>query len=94
MVDSADLIFVMDYSNFAQILSRWKSASMKVFMLGAYAPPGYPEIEIPDPYNTGALETIECYKVLGASVQNLARELLKSQECEPGMPAVTFRGPR
>ena len=75
MVDSADVIFAMDYSNFIQILSRWKSAGQKVFMLGAYAPNRYPETEIPDPYHGSALETVECYKVLGACVHNLAQDL-------------------
>lgn len=82
MVDSADLIFAMDYCNFAQILSRWKSASKKVFMLGSYSPSKYPETEIPDPYNASAWETVECYKVLGACVQNLARDLRQCLERE------------
>jgi len=75
MVDSADVIFAMDYSNFVQIRSRWKSAGKKVFLLGAYAPNKYPEAEIPDPYHGSALETVECYKVLGACVHNLAQDL-------------------
>ena len=75
MVDAADVIFAMDYSNFTQILSRWKSAGKKVFMLGAYAPNRCPETEIPDPYHGSASETVECYKVLGACVHNLAQDL-------------------
>jgi protein-tyrosine phosphatase len=74
MVDSADVIFAMDYRNLVQILSRWKSARRKLFMLGAYAPQ-YPQTEIPDPYYASALETVECYKVLGTCVQNLAQDL-------------------
>jgi protein-tyrosine-phosphatase len=75
MVDSADLIFAMDYCNFVEILSRWKTARKKLFMLGAYFPGRHPETEIPDPYNGTAAETVECYKVLDACVQNLARDL-------------------
>jgi protein-tyrosine-phosphatase len=93
MVDSADVIFAMDYCNFAQILSRWKTASKKLFMLGAYAPSEYRETEIPDPYHATALETVACYKVLGACVQNLAHDLA-SAKCEPGRTGTSFRGPR
>lgn len=75
MVDSADVIFAMDYCNFVQILSRWKSASRKVFLLGAYAPSKCPETEIPDPYHASALETAECYKLIGTCVENLALDL-------------------
>jgi protein-tyrosine-phosphatase len=75
MVESADVVFAMDYSNFVQILSRWKGASRKVFMLGAYAPSQHRETEIPDPYYASASETMECYKVLEACVQNLAQDL-------------------
>ena len=93
MVDSADVIFAMDYRNLVQILSRWKRASKKVFMLGAYAPSQYPETEIPDPYYATALETVECYKVLGACVQSLALDL---GQCGAGASAgaTSFPAPR
>jgi protein-tyrosine-phosphatase len=93
LVDSADVIFAMDYCNFVQILSRWKTASRKLFMLGAYAPSKYPETEIPDPYHASASETVECYKVLGACVENLAQDLA-SAEGEQARTGTSFRGPR
>ena len=75
MVDGADAILAMDYQNQVQLLTRWKHASKKVFMLSAYAPAEYRSVEIPDPYYLGEEQTRICYRVLHECIQNLTTSL-------------------
>jgi len=75
MVDRADVIFVMDYQNQVQLLSRFPQASDKVFLLSAFAGKDYPHSEIHDPYYIGEEETRRCYKTLDACIQNLVHSL-------------------
>src|SRR5262249_30226674 len=46
MVDNADLIFVMDFQNRVDILSRFPRAMEKLALLGAFRGPEYADIEI------------------------------------------------
>jgi len=83
MVNQADVIFVMDYQNQVQLLSRHPRALEKVFMLCAYACGDYHSFEIADPYHCGADATRSCYEVLNVCIQNLVSSYL----CEsPGDP--------
>jgi protein-tyrosine phosphatase len=79
MVSAADAIFVMDYHNQVQLLSRWADVSKKVFLVGLCAGRSGRPVEISDPYYAGLEGTRNCYRVLSACIQNLARGLL-SQE--------------
>jgi protein-tyrosine-phosphatase len=83
MIDRADAIFVMDYQNQVQLLSRWAHARSKVFMLSAYAGKDYPAVEICDPYYIGHEETRRCYKILNTCIQNLAESLQDRTQTTP-----------
>jgi protein-tyrosine phosphatase len=75
MVDQADAIFVMDYQNLAQLLSRYPEASKKIYMLGAFASERYPTIEIADPYYSDERGTRSCYSILKTCIENLVDRL-------------------
>jgi protein-tyrosine phosphatase len=75
MIDRADAIVVMDYQNRVQLLSRWKQASGKVFMLGACAREVCPEIEIRDPYYSDQAQCTVCYQIINTCITNLVRSL-------------------
>lgn len=72
MVREADAIFVMDYENHVQLLSRWSESKNKVHMLGRYAGENHRSIEIADPYYLSEEQTLSCYRLLNACIQNLA----------------------
>jgi len=78
MVDEADAIFVMDYQNQVQLLSRWAGAKEKLYMLSAYAGEDYRPVEIPDPYYMGQDATVVCYTQLQTCIRNLAHSLSKA----------------
>jgi len=79
MVDQADVIFVMDYQNQVQLLSRWAHAQKKVFLLSAYASQDYELVEIVDPYYLGVEGTRHCYNILDACIRNLVRGILNEE---------------
>ena len=80
MVDRTDVIFVMDYQNQAQILSRHAAAKNKVFMIGSLGDPTNHLSEICDPYYEGLDGTRQCYQTLSACVENLfSASLLNTQ---------------
>lgn len=72
MIEQADAIFIMDYQNHVQILSRHPSAKNKVFLLSAYAGDDYRPIEIHDPYYLGQEGTVRCYQILQTCINNLS----------------------
>ena len=76
MLERADVIFVMDYQNQAQIIARYPEVSRKVMMLSAYAGLDYPFAEIRDPYYEDQGGTRRCYQVLQACIRNLVSDLL------------------
>jgi len=75
LVSEADVIFVMDFQNKAEVLALYPEARPKVLMLSAYAENAHRYREIPDPY-FGDLETTRrCYAVLDTCIRNLMAEL-------------------
>jgi len=89
MVDSADVIFVMDYQNQVQLLSRWGAAKKKIHLLSAYAGKEYRSVEIRDPYYMGLEGTRACYRILNTCVQNLVREISNEDETATTLNART-----
>lgn len=71
MVDYAEVIFVMDYQNQVQLLTRHPHAVHKVYLLSAYAGKDYDSVEIPDPYYLGEEATRQCYGRLNTCISNL-----------------------
>ena len=75
MVTQADIIFVMDFQNKAEMLALYPEAREKVLMLSAYADGGDRCREIPDPYFGDLEATRRCYALLQTCILNLAAEL-------------------
>jgi len=76
LVEWADVIFVMDYQNQAELSDRHPCARHKLFLLGVYASPPQQSREIRDPY-FGDLETTrQCFRTLQVCIHNLVAELL------------------
>jgi protein-tyrosine phosphatase len=71
MVDQAEVIFVMDYQNQVQLLTRYPHAVSKVYLLSAYAAENYDSVEIPDPYYLGEEATRKCYGTLNVCINSL-----------------------
>ena len=82
IVDQADAIFVMDYQNQVQLLSRHPGSREKVFMLSAYAGEGYRFVEIRDPYFSDEEGTRRCYEILNTCISNLIRSLALESKSE------------
>ncbi len=77
LVSQADVIFVMDFQNKAEVLALYPEARLKVLMLSCYAEGASRYREIPDPY-FGDLETTRrCYAVLQTCIQNLIADLAR-----------------
>lgn len=76
MVDCADLIFVMDFQNWAEMHSRFPAVKQKVHMLGIFrSTPGNFDPAIQDPYHLGEEATKYCYRLLDTCIANLARRI-------------------
>ena len=75
MVAQADVIFVMDFQNKAEVLALYPQARDKVIMLSEYADGAERCREIPDPYFGDLESTRRCYALLQTCVHNLAAEL-------------------
>jgi protein-tyrosine-phosphatase len=76
LVVQADVIFVMDFQNKAEILTLYPEADARVLMLSAYGSGPMRGREIPDPFHTDLEGTRRCYSVLQSCIDNLAKELL------------------
>jgi len=73
LVRQADMIFVMDAFNEAELLGRYPEAENKVFMLGAWAAGRWPDrIEILDPYDGAEADIRWCYERLQSCIRSLA----------------------
>ena len=75
MVEAADLVLVMDFQNYVQLLSRYPSAKNKIAMLAASSGSKFRNAEIKDPYYEGPEATSKCYAILATCIENLLQEL-------------------
>lgn len=76
MIEEADVIFVMDAVNEAQLLSRYPEAKKKLRLLGGFFTSRLVGDEIPDPY-AGDDHTIrECYEVILSCVEQVSRRIV------------------
>ena len=74
LVQTADLVIVMDFMNEAELLARFPSGTSKTVVIGDLVP-GAGGIEVPDPYDKG-LETVrQCYLDLHQRVAALGKWL-------------------
>jgi protein-tyrosine phosphatase len=88
MVSQADVIFVMDFQNKAEVLALYPDAREKVVMLSAYADGIDRCREIPDPYFGDLEATRRCYALLQTCIHNLTAEL-GAPSPDPVAPAST-----
>jgi protein-tyrosine-phosphatase len=78
LLEEADVIFVMDYRNLVQLLSRYPVPREKVFMLGEFATPKQSQIK--DPYYGDQEETRRCYAILHQCIVALVDTLFDAPE--------------
>ena len=72
----ADVIFVMDYLNEAELLNCCPEVKRKIFFLGAYLrDPAFKSMEISDPYYGTETDIRQCYQTLDRCVASLCKEL-------------------
>jgi protein-tyrosine-phosphatase len=80
-VATADAIFVMDYGNGAELLSRYPPARRKVHMLGAFAGGRTSNsTEIVDPFSGEMADVRRCCEKLEVCTRNLASMLVTRQQ--------------
>ena len=77
-VADADLIFVMDYSNEAELLSRFPAAERKVRLLGCLSLSADSAEEISDPYTGDDVDARRCAVRVGACVDALLMHFRRS----------------
>jgi protein-tyrosine-phosphatase/predicted ATP-grasp superfamily ATP-dependent carboligase len=75
LVSSSDFVFAMDFENLAELRTLYPAAKNKIFLLSRYAEGRQRNREIPDPYFGDIETTRQCYSVLSACIDNLAREI-------------------
>ncbi len=75
LVSQADVIFVMDLQNKAEVLALYPAAKEKLLMLGAYADGSERDREIKDPYFGDLDATRRCFGILQTCIRNLTLEL-------------------
>ncbi len=73
MVERADLVALFDLRNFRDFRREFPNAQAKVVFLGLCLDP--PQLEITDPYNKPADETLRIVKQIEAAVARLARQI-------------------
>jgi protein-tyrosine phosphatase len=87
-VAKADVIFVMDYRNEAELLARYPRARGKTALLGAYAEGRTPhQLEIKDPYGGDRGDIRRCYKTLESCIRHLASVLVAGRQDELAHPS-------
>lgn len=75
LVEGADVVFVMDAINEAELLGRYPDVRTKLFLLGACSSWLRSDIEIKDPYHGGIVDIRSCYERIRQCVQHLVHRL-------------------
>lgn len=83
-VERADVVFVMDWLNEAQLLARFPNSQSKVVLLGSFGRVGshLPPV-VPDPYSEGAEAVTACFERLDVAVHTIARQIVRPRESQP-----------
>lgn len=80
-VERADVIFVMDWLNEAQLVARFPRCQSKVLLLGAFGRANQRDAPIvPDPYSQPADAVAACYRRLSLAVHAVASEIVRAPE--------------
>jgi len=88
MVKWADILFVMDLQNQAELLEQYPDARHKVLLLGAYASPPLRHREIADPYFGDIETTRNCFRLLQVCIRNLIADLVSDSPARTEHAAV------
>ena len=91
MIDQADLIFVFDRANYANLQSRWPGARRKIFYLGMLAPSG--PVTIDDPYGRSSPEFEACYREISGAIDVLAAMCRRGLPTASGTPGAVEADP-
>jgi len=75
MMSQADVVFIMDFQNQAELKARYPFFEEKVRSLAIFADRQISGREIPDPYYGDSAATRNCCAVLANCVQNLVEKL-------------------
>jgi protein-tyrosine phosphatase len=86
MVDSADVIFLMDQRNYRDLMRRFPSARSKTYFLGLFADNGF--VEIRDPFSRTKAEARVCYEHVAEAMEGLMRRVVAEQK-ESACPRVS-----
>ncbi|WP_447977177.1 arsenate reductase/protein-tyrosine-phosphatase family protein [Candidatus Nitrospira bockiana] len=82
LVRRADVVFVMDHYNEAELLARFRSAKGKVVLLGACRSELGCDLEIDDPYRGTFEDVRRCCDTLRARIEDLADRLVQGMDGE------------
>jgi protein-tyrosine phosphatase len=77
LVESADLIFLMDQRNYRDLIRKFPSAKDKTFFLGLFA--DNDRLEIGDPFGKSKPDARACYKHVAAATEGLINSVFKDQ---------------
>jgi protein-tyrosine-phosphatase/predicted ATP-grasp superfamily ATP-dependent carboligase len=81
MVESADANFVMDHTNYYDLVAHFPSVRDKTYLLGLFADESW--IEIDDPYFLGKEDARVCYRRLVQSLEGLVRRIVVDEGRAP-----------
>jgi protein-tyrosine phosphatase len=87
LIDGAAAIFVMDFRNEAELLTRHPGAAGKVLLLGALAPDETGGPSIPDPYALDAAAVRAASERIDAATRSLAATLTARSRILSGQPS-------
>ena len=80
-MDRADVVFVMDWLNAAQLIARFPSSQSKVLLLGAFGRANARVTPIvPDPYAQADEAVAACYRRLDVAVRAVASKIVRAPE--------------
>jgi protein-tyrosine phosphatase len=80
LIDAADVVFVMDWRNEAELIDRFPDAADKVVLLGAFGAPDSREAPvILDPYAEQEEGVAACYRRLRLAVDAVAARMVRGE---------------
>jgi protein-tyrosine phosphatase len=87
MFGAADVVFVMDFQNKAELLAKFPTAADKICMLSAYATGHLRNHEIADPYYADLKQTHSCFSLIHSCIINFVSSLSTSMPAAAPRPA-------
>ena len=79
LLDWADIVFVMDFTNEATLLERFPDSRRKVLLLGQFGGPVGKSIEIQDPFDGTNADLEQTYQRIKLATRDVGAAILKSR---------------